>query len=115
MHALWLKLLRPSTLHLARIFKSGCGGVGEAESSVRSAMFIATTRSPGQAPEERHVSWLGDRPVGPPPIGTCRSYGAWLSSGGSACYKHGAPNGASQRVPHPRVEKHARREAERIP
>src|SRR6266478_10084208 len=82
MHALWLKLLRPRTLHLTRIFKSECGGVGEAESSVRSAMFIATTRSPGQAPEERHVSWLGDWPVSPTPIGTCRSYGAWLNSGG---------------------------------
>src|SRR6266436_7537238 len=103
MRALWLKLLRPRTLHLTRIFKSECGGVGEAESSVRSAMFIATTRSPGQALEERHVSWLGDWPVSPTPIGTCRSYGAWLNTGGSACYKHGAANGASAKGSAPKI------------
>jgi len=42
------------------------------------------------------------RPMTPPLIGTCRSSGAWLNFGGSAGYKHGAPNGASQKFPHRR-------------
>ncbi len=46
-------------------------------------MCIVTARLRGdQAPEERHVS-RSQRPVGiPPPIESCRSYGAWLNSGG---------------------------------
>jgi len=92
--------VRPSRLHLTRILKTRYGEVGEAESSVRSAMSIETTGSPSQAPEERHapiVAGLTGHASRPRNMPLLRSLAV---TDGSSGYKHGAPDGAFQRVSH---------------